>query len=105
MNVRIVMSLSAHDSAELRHNIPDFRPLPKFADTASRTARDEWRAHPAAVRTGTSPALLARDAGFDRRLGDRSRHRRHDTRVEHRRRDVLLAELALGHDRRERVRR
>src|SRR5262249_34307966 len=27
--------------------------------TSGRTARDEWRARPAAVRTGTSPALLA----------------------------------------------
>src|SRR5919197_4748801 len=35
-----------HDWAELRHNIPDFRPVPNFCDTGSRTARDEWRGPP-----------------------------------------------------------
>src|SRR5919201_2665435 len=41
-----------------------------------------------------SAMLLACDSGLHRRLGDRRGDGRHHPRIEHRRRDVLLAQLA-----------
>src|SRR5438309_8839409 len=95
---------AARPGIELRHNIPDFRFIRKHSETAGGNSDgpggqvDAARDTPRPAGSPRSAPLLAGDPRLDRRLGDRRGHRRHDAGVEHRRGDVLVAQLALGHD-------